>query len=423
MEISSGGSVHLSGKDIHLAVFRDISERVRASEKARRLAEQLRQSQKLEALGHLASGIAHDFNNLLTAVVGYTQHIRKVAGDLTEVQHAVDGIREVVDQGAGMARSLLTFSCKTPGHKVPVELRTLMARAVKLLRCMLPAAIEIETDPAGKSPVWVYADENQLQQVLMNLAVNARRAIVRRGRLWINVSEVGEQTADDLGGEAELDHRHLAQIVVGDNGCGMTPEVKDRMFDPFFTSSHEEGCSGLGLAIVHGIVKEHNGWIDVESSPGVGTSFTITLPAMKPETREQHSESCSATVNVVSGLALVAGRSWNIRSMISTVLNDCGFDIMEAVDGPSINRIMRKHCSELRLLVVNDDLLTHDDDAEMNRIVDSSLLIPTIVMVGNCGNPASVEAADHVAIIRKPFMVSELQKQAVSLVARSNGGA
>ncbi len=235
-----------------------------------------RQSQKLEALGTLAGGIAHDFNNILMAIVGHTELAQRTqgetpSGDLAQVLVAADRGRKLVQR-------ILAFSRTREVKRTPVDLARVVREATDLLRSSLPATLEMKLSLSPGTP-HVLSDEIELHQVIMNLATNASHAMPRGGTLSI---ETGAYVPDDAwrAKHARLGGMALARVVVRDQGTGMPPEVAERVFEPFFTTKPAGQGTGLGLSVVHGIVVEHGGVIELDTRPGEGTTFTLTFPAV-----------------------------------------------------------------------------------------------------------------------------------------------
>jgi PAS domain S-box-containing protein len=261
----------------------DITER-------KQLEAQVRQAQKLQALGTLAGGIAHDFNNILTAILGYTElTMDDVAPDscgwqnLQEVYTAGERAKELVQQ-------ILTFSRQTESERKPVRLHLLVKEVLKLMRASLPTTIDMRSRIDTTSDV-VLADPTQMHQVLMNLCTNARHAMRETGGVLEVRLEAVQVTADDAATHSELTPGPYLRLLVRDTGHGMTPEVMERIFEPFFTTKGVGEGTGMGLAVVHGIIASHSGAITVTSAPGQGTTFEVYLPrsdaAIASETRPQ----------------------------------------------------------------------------------------------------------------------------------------
>jgi signal transduction histidine kinase len=254
----------------------EIQVRLQAEEALQKRDEELRQSQKLEALGRLAGGVAHEFNNVLQAIIGYSEAIRNQLRPETPAHRYSELILEVADDAANIARQLLGFSRQQRLEQRNVDANQVVADLAKLVGPILGKHIKVSLI-LGANAATVYADAGELQQALLNLCLNARDAMPSGGQLTIS-------TADAIPGEACCDSDSAAEatacllISVADTGCGMSPEVIAHIFEPFFTTKDVGKGTGLGLALVHGIVQQHGGTIRVSSEPGNGAAFTICLP-------------------------------------------------------------------------------------------------------------------------------------------------
>jgi PAS domain S-box-containing protein len=254
----------------------DLTPIKRAEEEKKKLEIQLQQVQKMEAIGALAGGIAHDFNNILSAIIGYTElamlneGAEHCAAELNEALIAANRAKDLVKQ-------ILAFSRQTDEDRMPVSVALIAKEACKFLRATIPATIEIQTridDKAGA----VFANSIELHQIIMNLCTNAQHAIGEKAgclEVVVQDTEVGLSHKNDL---IDLEFGSYVRISVNDTGCGMTPEVMKRIFDPYFTTKEKGVGTGLGLAVVHGIVKKYGGSIKVESEPGKRSTFHIYLP-------------------------------------------------------------------------------------------------------------------------------------------------
>jgi PAS domain S-box-containing protein len=269
-----------------LAIVRDITERKRAEEQRTQLEAQLRQAQKMEAIGQLTGGIAHDFNNILTSVLGYTVlalERAEAAGDATQVRY-LQQTRRASQRARDLIQQMLTFSRGRRGAPRPLSWAPLVRESLALLRSTLPATIELDGDLAHAiAPV--RADPVQLEQVLLNLCINARDAISGAGSIRVTLAE--RSCAGDICASCRcaVHGRHI-ELCVSDTGTGIAPAVLDRMFEPFYSTKDVGKGSGMGLSTVHGIVHEHQGHVIVESEPGRGASFRVLLPALAMEGAE-----------------------------------------------------------------------------------------------------------------------------------------
>ena len=267
-----------SGPDEVVATIRDITARNNAEAHRERLEQQLRQSQKMEAIGTLAGGIAHDFNNILTAILGYAELLRAQVRGQAGVEERLAEITKAGTRAKGLVSQILTFSRRQEHTRVTMSLGPAIDEALKLLRAAIPASIEIDAQVDPELPQ-VLADATQIHQVVMNLAANAAAAMADGpGRLRVRCSSV--ELDDAAAADAGLSAGRFVRLLIEDSGCGMRPEVLERIFDPFFTTKGPGEGTGLGLSVVHGIVKAHEGAILVESRVGEGTAFRIYLPAL-----------------------------------------------------------------------------------------------------------------------------------------------
>ncbi len=253
-----------------LGVTRDISARKRAELDRERLERQLRQAQKMEAIGTLAGGIAHDFNNSLMAMMGFAQVAMDGAGEQTRA--ALEQVLAAGARARDLVQQMLTFGRQLDQQRRPLQLQPLLAEGCRMLRAALPPATEMQVDLSAE-PLWVLAEPTQLHQVLMNLGTNAVQAMEPAGGLlWLRLEPAGRSEA----GQA------LCALSVSDSGCGMDAATRERIFDPFFTTKAVDQGTGLGLSVVHGIVTGLGGWIEVDSQPGQGTTVRLLLPTCPP---------------------------------------------------------------------------------------------------------------------------------------------
>jgi PAS domain S-box-containing protein len=274
-------------------------ERSQAAAEHLRLQKQLQQSQKMEAIGTLAGGIAHDFNNILSAVLGYAELALEVSRDNTEAEYSVREIIKAGHRARYLVTQILTFSRQNPQERRPLKIQSILKETAKLLRGSIPSTIAIQTE-IDETCGPVLADAGQIHQVVMNLCTNAYHAMrpfaaspESSGRLCIlslslKPAEIDRRKASDL---RQLEPGRYVQLSVRDTGMGISPEIKDRIFEPYFTTRPTGEGTGLGLAIVQGIVKAHDGAIEVDSQPGAGSCFYIYFPVCGSlETRERKSE-------------------------------------------------------------------------------------------------------------------------------------
>ena len=315
-------------------VLRDLSEQMRAEENLRRSEEQLRHSQKMDAVGRLASGIAHDFNNVLTAIQGHVQFLLEdLPPDLASRDDAEE-IRKAADRATELTRQLLTFARKQPSKPISLSPNALITEIEKLLRRLIRADVTLDTVLEEVPNVLI--DPGQLEQVIVNLVVNARDAIGSTGGITIATASVSVDQICSARG-LDLTPGDYVRIAVSDTGEGMSPATQLQIFEPFFTTKAEG--TGLGLSTVYGIVKQAGGHISVYSEPGSGTTFKVYLPV--------HGAG-AATATVVSesktqsgtGTVLLVEDDASVRALAKRTLEARGYEVMEAADGEEALRIV-----------------------------------------------------------------------------------
>ena len=343
---ANGSPIFKDGKitDIQV-VYRDITEK-------RMLSEQLRQSQKMEAVGQLAGGIAHDFNNILTAIIGYGALLLKKTRDDNPAKEYAAEIIASANRAAALTRDLLTFSRKHTINPQPALLNELIKTVERLLARVLGEHIELKVKIADENLV-VKMDITQLEHVFLNLATNARDAMPEGGKLTIDVSQV------NLGNEFIGAHNYgikgqYALITFTDTGIGMDKNIQSRIFEPFFTTKAVGKGTGLGLSMVYGAIKQHNGYINVYSEPRHGTVFKIYLPLSEDAALGEKIE--LAEVAAPKGnmeTILLAEDNPDTRRTIKAVLEEYNYKVIEAVDGgEAINKFMEKK-EKIDLLILD----------------------------------------------------------------------
>lgn len=332
VEVSAVPFVH-AGESGALVFVSDISERKRAEAALRRSEEQLRQSQKMEAVGQLAGGVAHDFNNLLTAIIGYSDLIlaRGAGGDQSVVED-VEEIKRAAERASELTRQILAFSRRQALRAERVSLNEVLLRMEPLLSHALGEDIEVACLCSSDLGL-VEVDVSQFEQVLMNLAANARDAMPEGGRLTLETANV------------EIDDTYCAKypdatpgkyvvVSVSDTGVGIEPEVLPHIFEPFFTTKPPGTGTGLGLSTVYGIVRQSGGLINVYSEPGQGTTFRIYLPRVEAEAEEPIAPVVSASRVSGGEAVLVVEDESALRDLIGRVLTGLGYQVLIAASGP-----------------------------------------------------------------------------------------
>jgi len=273
-----------------LVSIMDITERKKMEEERSQAEAQMRQAQKVEAIGLLAGGIAHDFNNILSAIIGYSEMALEEVPDKTSLRKDVQQVLNAGHRAKELVRQILTFSRQTAREPKPVEVTYIVKEAVKMLRATLPATIAITQKTEISSGSRVMADPTEIHQVVMNLCTNAAHAMKEKGgMLEVELDEVTLDTKEPLP-HPDLKHGEYIRLRVSDTGHGMSERVAAKIFDPFFTTKPKGEGTGMGLSVVHGIVKSCDGAVTVESNPGEGSTFRAYLPKVLLKSEEQGSD-------------------------------------------------------------------------------------------------------------------------------------
>ncbi|MCX8110354.1 MAG: ATP-binding protein, partial [Syntrophorhabdaceae bacterium] len=337
--LSMSGIYDEEGNIVYIqATVEDITDRKKKEEELERLRQQYTHAQKMEALGTLTGGIAHDFNNFLTAVTGYATILKMKLGNKLDLYRYLDQIMSVSEKMADLVKSLLAFSRKQPITLEPIDLNMEVEQTKKLLKRLLTENIKIELFTSKKNPV-IMADKTQLNQILFNLTTNARDAMPDGGTFTIKIS-TAVLYEDFIKTHGFGNQGQYAVISVSDTGIGMDKEIMSKIFDPFFTTKEHGKGTGLGLASVYGIVKQHNGYITVDSSPGKGATFNIYFPLVDMTAKKDIKE--HVTIGKGTGRILIGEDDENVREYLKEVLTECGYRVFEAEDGEKLVKVFKE---------------------------------------------------------------------------------
>ena len=387
----------------------DITKRKQIEREREELDAQLRHAQKMEAVGQLAGGVAHDFNNLLTIIAAHVAFIQKQMPAESGAQASLVAMDEAVSEATEVTRSLLTFTHKLPANKKPIDMCAVSGTAVRMFCRTLPSAIELDVDLACDPPPWIHADPIQWQQVVLNLAVNARDAMPEGGMLRIAVSSV---PADG----AESDEPATARLVVSDTGSGMSLDVCSRIFEPFFTTKTREQGTGLGLAVVHSIVKDHGGDIRVDSAVGGGSTFTVEMPCVSPQLSAEPIQHDVESIRGRGEVILLAEDQQQVRELMAGTLVSQGYGVLQAADGDQLAERFEQHRTRVRLLVLDVDLPKRSGLSFLGSLRAQGINTSAIVVTGSVGADLDDHLHRNAVLLQKPFQMSELAKLVHDLI-------
>lgn len=375
---------NLGGKDRYIVfeaspIYSSTGELIAAIEtlqdftEGKRLEKQLLQSQKMEAIGILAGGVAHDFNNILSAIVGYSHLMLSKMPANNPLKGNLEAILQASERATTLIQSLLSFSRKQVINPKPTGLNDIVRRFEEFLTRLIREDIKIITSCAG-GDLTIFADRGQIEQLLMNLVTNARDAMPTGGTITIQTrsANIDKQFIEERGyGKAG----RYALLTVSDSGEGIDSETKSKIFEPFFTTKEQGKGTGLGLSMVYGIVKQNNGYIDVASEPGRGTTFEIYLPLLEGVTAKERIAAEDLPAKGGSETILIAEDNENIRELFSTILQHHGYRVIKAVDGEDAVIKFRENRDQVRLVLL-DGIMPRKNGKEVYeeiRVINPSI--------------------------------------------------
>ncbi|MDE3156309.1 MAG: PAS domain-containing protein [Acidobacteriota bacterium] len=394
-EMEQGRAVRLFGG------FQDVTAR-------RRLEEQFRQAQKMEAIGQLSGGVAHDFNNILTVIQGHVALLDTAAGDSPDLLESVREVRQAADRASSLTRQLLAFSRQQVLQRRDVDLNDVVGHISRMLRRILGEDVELNLQYV-RTPLYVHADPGTIEQVLLNLAVNARDAMPGGGRLTIETSEavltVNDAMALPIGRPGSY-----ACLSVSDTGSGIAPEHLPHIFEPFFTTKDVGQGTGLGLATVHGIVEQHEGWVDVHSTVGEGTTFRLYLPRTARTPAPTLPPPAIPDVDRGTETILLVEDESSLRALGRRVLTRLGYQVLEAGSGVEALEVWQAHKAEIDLLLT--DLVMPDGVSGLDLAEQLLGERPELRVLCTSGYSAAAAAGfdrlPGLAFLAKPFKPADL---------------
>jgi signal transduction histidine kinase len=329
----------------------EVNERKSAEAELERSEEQLRQSQKMEAIGQLAGGVAHDFNNLLTAISGHSELCLKRLAPSDPLHRHIEGIKRSGDRAAALTRQLLAFSRKQILQPKIIDLNHIVVDMNKMLQRLIGEDVDLLMG-LGADLGKVKADPNQIEQILLNLSINARDAMPKGGRLTIETSNVN-LSEEFSRGHIAVSPGQYVMLAVSDNGCGMDAETQAHIFEPFFTTKEVGKGTGLGLATVYGIVKQSEGTIWLYSEVGCGTTFKIYLPCVERPMKAVEVETDNFELLAGTETVLLVEDEEVVREMATEILRDSGYQVLEAKHGHEALTLGRQHAGIIHLMLTD----------------------------------------------------------------------
>jgi two-component system, NtrC family, sensor kinase len=376
--------------------------------KQMKLESQLRHSQKMEAVGQLAAGVAHDFNNILTVIHGNASLLQDQFRQGPSCAESLNDITIAAERAARLVRQLLAFSRKQVLKPEVLNLGQVVDHLQEMLKRLLGDHITFEVKAAPDLPP-VHADLGMMEQVILNLSVNARDAMPKGGKLTVGIDAV-TITNDDVQKNSEIRPGQHVCLSVSDTGCGIAPELLPRIFDPFFTTKEIGKGTGLGLATVYGIVKQHNGWVDVQSIANKGTVFRIFLPVCTENSRpEDPSQTPKTTAKKGTECVLVVEDEDRVRTLTVAVLRKNGYRVLEAASGKDALDVFQGHSSEIDLLftdVMMPGNLLGDELAVRLRATKPSLAV--LLTSGYTPEVTKTEFRGDGNFLTKPFTPTQM---------------
>ena len=386
-------------------VNRDIGER-------RRLEEQLRQSQKMDAIGRLSGGVAHDFNNLLGVIIGYSEVLQDSIKEADPLRGCVDQVVQAGKRAASLTRQLLAFSRQQVLEPKVLVLNTVVSDMEKMLRRLIGEDVELSTslDPKlGK----VRADQGQIEQVIMNLAVNARDAMPEGGKLVIHTANFEMDEAFVRRYPYPVQTGAYVLLTVSDTGVGMDSATQHRLFEPFFTTKEKGKGTGLGLSTVYGVVKQSGGYIEVESSVGKGSSFKIYLPRVDQSLEAERTEVAPLTEFRGKETILLVEDEENLRTLTRNLLELYGYAVLEAANGEEALKISRGNTAPIHLMLTDIVMPGINGRALAQQLSQERQDLKVVYMSGYTGQTYSGQGllSPGAFFLQKPFTRENLARK------------
>ena len=415
--------IPLDGGPCVLLIIEDVTVQLR-------LETQLRQAQKMEAVGRLAAGVAHEFNNILTVIQGHAELLRDERMPRQQLTECSGRISQASQRAAALTRQLLTFSRQQPIQLEPLNLSEVVRSTQKMLHQLLGERYELQLQCADALPS-IMADEGNMEQILINLSLNARDAMPTGGVIRIQTSQV-TLTAAETTRNPDARPGHFLAVAVSDHGCGISSDILRRVFDPFFTTKEIGKGTGLGLSTIHGIVRQHQGWIEATSEVGRGSTFTVYLPATKTSTSGSSNNLDTATdYTLVSGhgeTVLVVEDDPSVRELAHATLERGGYQVLEAADAQQALLVWNEAKTKIAVLITDMVLPNGMSGGKLANLLQKQDPHLRLICISGYGSETLKDElpamfAPGVNFLSKPFDPHALLHAVKASLHRHNDGA
>ncbi len=413
---STASSVHNQNGEVERLVIvnRDITSR-------KRLEEQFRQAQKMEAVGRLSGGIAHDFNNILGVIIGYSEILQERMVQSDALRPCVEEILQAGRRAASLTRQLLAFSRQQVLAPTVLDLNGVITDTEKMLRRVIGEDIELQT-ALERSLGHVKADQSQLEQVILNLAVNARDAMPTGGKLIISTENAELDEVSVRRYSYPVKPGSYVLLTVSDTGVGMSPETQAHIFEPFFTTKEKGKGTGLGLATVYGVVKQSDGYIEVQSELGQGTTFKIYLPRIDTPASSEVKNSAPATLLTGHETILLVEDEDSLRNLTSGILVSLGYTVLTASNGAQAQAVSQSHPEKIHLLLTDVVMPNMNGLALAGHLLTQRPELKVLYMSGYTGQRYGEGVLpEGSCFLAKPFSREGLATKVREALERSQG--